>query len=757
MIRLEEFDPPRRERWIETWNAGNAGFFREQGLREFAIPANPTIEELSHQPLLLLMLAVFDSQSNQLHEHRELDQTLLYDRLLRRFILRERTKGEAAHDFRALSEDEQRAEFDTDMRRLGVAALSMFNRRSLHIHEAELERDVEHLGLGRPVSEAGGTAQPQARLLLGSFFFVHESRSRVHRGAEEGREPSGPAAFEFLHNTFGEFLTADFIVAHVLEQARAVAAMRGSSALAAPLEQMLGERDGLVDAWYLALGYTPLYTRPVILRMLREWARHRLEPDLLESAETIVRRQLAQLLDGSVPPSSILTAERPTPYEPLPLLGHYAVYSINLVLLLAALRKEGFTIEREAWDRLTQLWRSWSPLDDLVALADVMQTLPVKRGVIVFLSDGASDVRATGAGIERVLAVATALDDELLVGLAGLHAYDVVPQTDVDLGRVKDRLAAAGVDLDVAIALRAMEDDGWRASKTLAPLQSVDGSSRAGRRLLWWLASSDAPMSTEAGGVTGVYGPSPLVDAKHARDLVRAWASFDHAWLEFAVRETRAGGAIYRLCATDPGAAAHIVRLLAGEVSGEQLAEMLPRIDDGDAGHFALGAAIVDCRQSMPPERRRALLGELLSRHSPIVLVSAPPEAVRSLLEAAEVDGGREDLAHWLNLERPEDLADAQPFDVMMDLIRIADWEDPPPYQRPAVWGPEEARANLQFLLESPHAPSADFFREAAWRRVETLPLRALKRSTVLRSLIDWDQLAALEAAPAGRERPLKG
>ena len=417
VIRLEEFDPPRRERWIETWNAGNAGFFREQGLREFAIPANPRIEELSHQPLLLLMLAVFDSQGNQLHEHRELDQTLLYDRLLRRFILRERTKGEAAHDFRALSEDEQRAEFDTDMRRLGVAALSMFNRRSLHIHEAELERDVEHLGLGRPVSEAGGTAQPQARLLLGSFFFVHESRSRVHRGAEEGREPSGPAAFEFLHNTFGEFLTADFIVAHVLEQARAVAAMRGSSALAAPLEQMLGERDGLVDAWYLALGYTPLYTRPVILRMLREWARHRLEPDLLESAETIVRRQLAQLLDGSVPPSSILTAERPTPYEPLPLLGHYAVYSINLVLLLAALRNEGFTIEREAWDRL----------DAAVAFVESARRPRRARGrdanaacgadgVIVSLSDIASDVRATGAGIERVLAVATALDDDLLTG-----------------------------------------------------------------------------------------------------------------------------------------------------------------------------------------------------------------------------------------------------------------------------------------------------------------------------------------------------
>ena len=190
------------------------------------------------------------------------------------------------------------------------------------------------------------------------------------------------------------------------------------------------------------------------------------------------------------------------------------------------------------------------------------------------------------------------------------------------------------------------------------------------------------------------------------------------------------------------------MRLLAGEVPGEQLAEMLPAGDDADAGHFALGAAIIDCGQSMPPERRRALLGELLSRHSPIVLASAPPEAVRSLFEAAEVDGGREDLARWLNEEGPQDLADAQPFDVVMDMIRIAGWEEDPPRQRPAVWGPEEARANLQFLLESPH-PSADFLHDAAWRRVDTLPLRALKRSTALRSLIDWDQLASLEAAPA--------
>ena len=48
------------------------------------------------------MLAIFDSAGNPLSERPDLDQTLLYDELLRRFIERELGKGEHGAAFSGL-------------------------------------------------------------------------------------------------------------------------------------------------------------------------------------------------------------------------------------------------------------------------------------------------------------------------------------------------------------------------------------------------------------------------------------------------------------------------------------------------------------------------------------------------------------------------------------------------------------------------------------------------------------------------------
>ena len=105
VMRLEPFDEPRRAEWITRWNAYNAGYFQQSGVKPFTLPDNEGLAELAEQPLLLLMLAIFDSAGNALSERPDLDQTLLYDELLRRFIERELGKGQHGAAFSGLPPD----------------------------------------------------------------------------------------------------------------------------------------------------------------------------------------------------------------------------------------------------------------------------------------------------------------------------------------------------------------------------------------------------------------------------------------------------------------------------------------------------------------------------------------------------------------------------------------------------------------------------------------------------------------------------
>ena len=95
------------------------------------------------------MLALYDSTANQLHGRTRLDQTVLYESLLRRFIERERLKDPAFAEIK--NGNQRNAEIDADMERLGVAALGMFNRQTLHIRATQLDKDIEFFKLTRVV------------------------------------------------------------------------------------------------------------------------------------------------------------------------------------------------------------------------------------------------------------------------------------------------------------------------------------------------------------------------------------------------------------------------------------------------------------------------------------------------------------------------------------------------------------------------------------------------------------------------------
>jgi hypothetical protein len=302
IVRLLEFDKRQRERWISIWNRANVNYFQQAKIEAFKLPKK--VLSLAEQPLLLLMLALYDSEENKLRDSKTLDRTVLYESLLRRFVMRERGKE---RKFEELGQNDKKKELDFDMQRLGVAAIGMYNRRKLHILSPELNDDLKFFNLERELVVASGRALTQADLLLGSFFFVHKSKALQKAGVAEHHEET--SAFEFLHNTFGEFLTADFIIRQALAEVVGLRALKENEVLRAQLEQKLGDADGFSRAWFASLVYTPLFTRPVVLEMVREWTGHMLrhrqlsKHEFLSHLDTIILNQIKRLLSKREMPS----------------------------------------------------------------------------------------------------------------------------------------------------------------------------------------------------------------------------------------------------------------------------------------------------------------------------------------------------------------------------------------------------------------------------------------------------------------------
>jgi len=106
---------------------------------------------------------------------------------------------------------------------------------------------------------------------------------------------------------------------------------------------MMGTADGFDRDWFASLVYTPLFTRPVILEMIREWAPHVLkghslpENGFVETLDKIVLNQTKRMLSKREMPQIMRqeTAQEGyrVPFGDHPLLGHIAIYSINLILL----------------------------------------------------------------------------------------------------------------------------------------------------------------------------------------------------------------------------------------------------------------------------------------------------------------------------------------------------------------------------------------------------------------------------------------
>ncbi|MEU7583347.1 hypothetical protein AB0B50_37885 [Streptomyces sp. NPDC041068] len=199
-IRLEPFNTAQTEQWLAVWNGKNTAYFDRHGLRPLTAEQALAKTDLASQPLLLLMLALYDAEDNAFQrEAGTLASYELYERLLARFARREVLKHEAR-----LTDTEVAQSAEHELLRLSVAAFGMFNRGRQWVTEDELDAD---LGALLPHQAASPTelraVLTEAQTTIGQFFFIHR--------AEAFRDDMRLRSYEFLHATFGEFLIARLI------------------------------------------------------------------------------------------------------------------------------------------------------------------------------------------------------------------------------------------------------------------------------------------------------------------------------------------------------------------------------------------------------------------------------------------------------------------------------------------------------------------------------------------------------------------
>jgi hypothetical protein len=313
LLRLRPFDEPRIRAWVDTWNEANATHLSAEDVLAH--------RDLAAQPLLLLMLALYDSDGNALRREPpgRLTTGELYERLLVGFAAREVGKAYGnipARTVEALAEQE--------LSRLAVVAFAMLNRSAQWVTEEAVSADL-HATLGEP-------PPGRSRQVSVGAFFVH--RSPAVRGGNTGR------AYEFWHATFGEYLVARFTW-----QLLAEAVARDAVTLAA--RPMTGH-DLITDL----LSEVPLTVRAPVVRFLAEMAA-RLPADGRARYTDLLIRLFRQGERGG---GWAASAYRPNPGRNV--AARFAAYTANL-MLLAVVTSGGLRFGELAEPTRHEPFRQW--------------------------------------------------------------------------------------------------------------------------------------------------------------------------------------------------------------------------------------------------------------------------------------------------------------------------------------------------------------------------------------------------------------
>jgi hypothetical protein len=341
-LRLEPFRPEQTRSWLERWNTLNEAHLAARDLSPLPVTVAARHKTLASQPLLLMMLALYDADANALQraddgDGQSLDEAALYEGLLTAFAAREVGKSNAAP-----SDHEAARQVERELQRLSLVAFGIVNRHRQWITEAELDSDLAALfRTSEPNTSDFKRPLTQADVALGRFFFIQR--------AQAVRDGTRLQTYEFLHATFGEFLAARLAV------------QLAAGLLAHQDQETLSVGPSVIhdDLLYALLSFAPLSSRQILRFVRGSCARH-VTPDN--------QHRLAGLLVNVLTESTSRTEHRHAGYRPaaLAISSRHGIYSANLVLLILALREgvkasELFPRSADppgAWHRRTLLWRS---------------------------------------------------------------------------------------------------------------------------------------------------------------------------------------------------------------------------------------------------------------------------------------------------------------------------------------------------------------------------------------------------------------
>lgn len=446
IVRLLEFNEEQQNAWISIWNKENDAYFKYNNVLPFSLPdkSNKSIMELSEQPLLLLMLALYDSEGNSLAKLKnEIKRTQLYNNLIKRFVLRERRRY---NGFLDLESNEQVNILNKEMSRLGVVAIGMYNRQTVHIHSNELENDLKFYNLNREKRrEVNGKRLNDSDSLLAGFFFIHESKANDEEYGNEGFEN----AYEFLHNTFGEFLTADFILNCAIKEISKINTFKNTPDLNSELLKLQTNESWLNKEWYSCLMFTPLYTRTVVLEMMKEHKAKIIKVNKLDEAvfcdclKFIVENELKKILYNKC--YTGIMFENNLFNRDISLLECLAVYTMNLIILASVLCPDGFKFDENnyvdsyepdknisSWRKLCSLWRSCFSEKDLMGLSSIFNANRIDESSLQIISNNKFESMPYKNPIDISLCVSFALSETLNVGLTGLHSKHLLDVLDMN-------------------------------------------------------------------------------------------------------------------------------------------------------------------------------------------------------------------------------------------------------------------------------------------------------------------------------------
>ena len=356
-IRLEPFCREQIAAWLAIWGDVNRDSLAKRNMKPLPMDTALKYQELAEQPLLLLMLALYDTDANALQRRAALlGRTELYERLLKDFARREVRKK-----LPAITELNLERAVEAELLRLSVVAFAMFNRRSQWVPEDDLDIDFSALLVDQD-SYISEVSRPWdrltvAQLTIGRFFFVYESQV-----THDNRQLR---TYEFLHPTFGEFLVARLVV-------RLLAMIPATGIVSDPSPQNR-EMSGML---YALLSFSAVSSRLPVVSFIG---------DLLDQLDAQQRAAIVEFL--------LLLHNRAlfphgesaySGYQPLPLtvIARHAAWSANLVLLAVFAAEEVtgrqlFPQEQDpgaAWRNEAMLWRSqlagygWEGLFEVIAL-----------------------------------------------------------------------------------------------------------------------------------------------------------------------------------------------------------------------------------------------------------------------------------------------------------------------------------------------------------------------------------------------------